>query len=245
VEDRVNGIWGSLARTTTHRFSVWKFNWIVNHRILAALERTRGHARGVLLDVGCGDKAFARLFAGRIDRYLGVDLPSSSYPIHPDLFARAEALPLPDASVDTVLGISIMTYVPDPMRVLEEVRRVLRPDGRLLMEFPQMAALNDEPNDYFRFTRFGADSLLERAGFEPIEHVEMGGLWTAVGLQLIAGLNRINRGPWRLLTELPVRALYVSVQVFFAFLDRVFFTRRWVLAHLVVARPAPSDRPRG
>lgn len=244
MEERVSGPWTALARTPTRRFSFWKFNWIINHRILGALDRTRGYARGVLVDIGCGDKVFARQLEGRLERYVGVDLPTSSYPIHPDVFARAEALPLRDASVDTVLGISIMTYVADPARVLAEARRVLRPDGHLLLEFPQMAALNDEPHDYFRFTRYAADELLARAGLETVEHLELGGLWSAVCLQLLAVLNRINRGPWRVLTELPVRALYVVLQLGFALLDRLFFTRRWVLAHWVVARPARDARPR-
>jgi SAM-dependent methyltransferase len=238
VEDFVSDPWAGLARTRMRPWSFWKFNWIVNHQILAALRRVRGYARGTLVDVGCGEKAFAHGLGESVTRYVGVDLPSSSYPIRPDLFARGERLPFRDASADTVLGLSIMTYVPEPLRLLEEARRILRPDGHLVMEFPQMAALNDEPDDYFRFTRYGAAWLLGRAGFEVVEVVTVGGLWTAVALQILAVLNRWNRGPWRVLTELPVRLLYVVVQLVCAALDRWFFAPRWVLAHLVVARVA-------
>ncbi len=230
--------WGALTRTRTGKWSVWKYNWLANHKIIRALERARAHARGVLLDVGCGSRPFAWLFADRVERYLGTDLPGSVFlgGAPPDAYARAEELPLRDHSVDTVLGLSMLTYLPEPQRMLGEASRVLKPGGVLLLEFTQMAPLHDPPHDYYRFTRYGAEWLLRRAGFEPIEFIPIGGLMSRVGLSAIAVLNRLNRGPTRVLTEIPVRVLYVVVQVLFELLDRVFFTRGEVLAHLVVAR---------
>jgi len=66
--------------------------------------------------------------------------------------------------------------------------------------------------------------------------VPVGGLWARVGLSTIAALNRINRGPTRVLTEIPVRLLYIVLQVSFEILDRVFFDPREVLANIVVAK---------
>jgi ubiquinone/menaquinone biosynthesis C-methylase UbiE len=43
----------------------------------------------------------------------------------------AEALPAPDASVDAVVASLVLCSVTDPMQALAEVRRVLRPGGRL------------------------------------------------------------------------------------------------------------------
>ena len=47
--------------------------------------------------------------------------------------AAGDALPLPDASVDTVVATLVLCSVPDPAAVLAEVRRVLAPGGRLLL----------------------------------------------------------------------------------------------------------------
>jgi ubiquinone/menaquinone biosynthesis C-methylase UbiE len=47
--------------------------------------------------------------------------------------APAEALPLGDASVDTVVSILVLCSVPDQAAVLAEAKRVLRPGGRLLL----------------------------------------------------------------------------------------------------------------
>ena len=235
---RLSGEWAALARTPTGRWSVWKFNWLANHKLIRALERARVHARGALLDVGCGSKPFAPLFASRVTRYLGTDLAGSPYlgGARLDAFARAESLPVRDAAVDTVLALSMITYLPEPGAMLDEARRVLRPGGALIVEFAQMAPVAGAPHDYFRFTRYGARHLLERAGFEVVDVIPIGGLWARVGLSLIAGLNRFNRGPTRVITELPVRALYVLLQLFFELLDRLFTDPGEVLAHLVVAK---------
>jgi SAM-dependent methyltransferase len=46
--------------------------------------------------------------------------------------APAERLPFPDGSADTVVATLVLCSVDDPARALAEVRRVLRPGGRLL-----------------------------------------------------------------------------------------------------------------
>ena len=46
--------------------------------------------------------------------------------------AEAAALPFPDASVDTVVSTLVLCTVPDPEAVVAELRRVLRPGGRLV-----------------------------------------------------------------------------------------------------------------
>ena len=237
----MSGMWGRLAGGSTGRWSVWKFNWLANHKILRALERARDHARGDLLDIGCGSKPFAPVFEGRVRRYWGTDLTASRYlgGARLDAFASAEAQPFRDASFDTVLGLSMITYLPEPLRFLREAHRVLRPGGMLLLECTQMVPLHDEPHDYFRYTRYGAAYLLAQAGFEPVAFLPIGGLWSRVGLTMIAGLNRVNRGPTRILTELPVRLLYVVIQSLAELMDRLFGDEREVLAHLAIARRRP------
>lgn len=233
-----------MAGTRKSAWAFWKFNWLANRAVVRGLEAARSHARGTLVDVGCGTRPFEWVLAGRVERYFGTDLPSSVYLAGrpPHAYARAEAQPIRSGSVDTVLGLSMLTCLPEPQRMVDEAYRMLRPGGTLLLEFTQMAPLHDEPHDYFRFTRLGARRMLERAGFEPLEYIPLGGLWARVGLSLIAPLNRLNRGPARLLTELPVRLLYVVIQLTCFALDRLFPDPRQVLGHLVVARKPVEPR---
>jgi ubiquinone/menaquinone biosynthesis C-methylase UbiE len=63
--------------------------------------------------------------------------------------AQAEALPFEDDSFDTVVGTLVFCTIGDPSRALDEVRRVLRPDGSLLFlehvrsESPRLARWQD------------------------------------------------------------------------------------------------------
>lgn len=225
-------------RVPAGRWSVWKFNWLAHHKLMAEIERVRHHARGVMLDIGCGSRSYQPLFAGQVERYVGVDLASGPYlgVVRPDVYGRCEALPIRDGAVDTALALSIMNYLPEPARMVCEAWRVLRPGGILIAEFTQMRPHDLALHDYFRYTREGAAWLLEHAGFEILESRPIGGLMARVGLSAIAALNRINRGPTRVLTEIPVRLLYVLIQAGFEALDRLLFDPRECLGHLVVAR---------
>jgi SAM-dependent methyltransferase len=225
-------------RPPAGRWSVWKFNWLAHHKLMAAVERARPHARGVMLDIGCGSRAYQPLFADRVARYVGLDLPSGPYlgAARPDVVGRCEALPIRTGGVDTALAISVMNYLPEPARLAEEAFRVLRPGGILIVEFTQMRPHDPALHDYYRFTREGAAWLLERAGFEILDSRPIGGLMARVGLSAIGALNRINRGPARLVTEIPVRLLYVLIQVVFEVLDRLLSDPRECLGHLVAAR---------
>ena len=231
-------VWARDTRGATGRWSFWKFNWLANHKLIRALDRLAPHARGTLLDVGCGSMPFAASFRGRVGRTVGVDLPGSHdfWGARPHVFADGARLPFRDGAFDTVLAVSLLNYLAEPDGVIAEARRVLRPGGVAIVEFPQMLPLDDEDPDYFRFTRHGAELLLRRNGFEPLEVVPVGSLPARVGLSTIAALRRINRGPTRVLTELPVRLAYVVIQLGAEALDRLLFNPDEVLAHVVAAR---------
>src|SRR5262245_44893693 len=149
----------------------------------------------MLLDVGCGSRPFAYLLDRQVTHYLGTDL-SASPSIEdrpPDAFARAEALPFKTGSLDTVLGISMLNYLAEPIRMLEESHRVLRPGGVLILEFPQHPLRYDLP-DRSLFSRSDAEQMLARTGFVPFQVIPIGGPMARMGLAAIARLNDLNRG---------------------------------------------------
>jgi ubiquinone/menaquinone biosynthesis C-methylase UbiE len=65
--------------------------------------------------------------ARRLDE-LAYEADRNGHPA-PPLAAKAENIPLPDSSVDAVLGTMVLCSVTDTDRVLAEVRRVLKPGG--------------------------------------------------------------------------------------------------------------------
>ncbi len=104
---------------------------------------------GAVLDVACGSAPmFDRL---EHDSYLGVDLSSAELDLArargrgPVVMVDARRLPLPDASVDTVvcsMGLMLVQPVED---AVQEIARVLRPGGRFALLLPSLGpvALRD------------------------------------------------------------------------------------------------------
>jgi ubiquinone/menaquinone biosynthesis C-methylase UbiE len=96
-------------------------------------------ARGLTLDVGCGTGRSLPLF-GAGARVIGLDPARESLararrraPRAPLVQGSAEALPFRAGVFDTVVSSLVFCSVPDQARGLGEVKRVLRPDGRLRM----------------------------------------------------------------------------------------------------------------
>jgi len=99
-------------------------------------------ARGAVLEIGGGTGAnlvhyrdVDRVTIAEPDPFMrsriGPKLQDSRVPVEVSS-AGAEALPFPDGSFDTVVSTLVLCTVPDQEAVLEEIRRVLRPGGRLL-----------------------------------------------------------------------------------------------------------------
>jgi SAM-dependent methyltransferase len=97
-----------------------------------------------------------RLFPGKA--YVGVDVrPGPGV----DCIADVEHLPQDDASVGTVVAMSTFEHVPRFWRGFEEIHRVLRPDGALLVSCPFYFYIHCFPSDYWRFTPQALEVLLE------------------------------------------------------------------------------------
>lgn len=127
-------------------------------------EARRAHAElGTfrLLDVGCGDKPYAPLFAPYVSAHVGVDAVENP---HAELQGPVEALPVGDGTYDVVLCSQVLEHVEDPARAVSELGRVLRSGGRLLLTTHGVYYYHPLPGDYWRWTHAGLEKVLRDNG---------------------------------------------------------------------------------
>jgi len=114
------------------------------HRVLLlddAMLGLCGDVSGLnVLDVGCGEGRFCRMLGERGGRLTGIDptaeLIAEARRRQTDAtfhVAKAEALPLADASVDLAVSYLSLLDIPDFRTAIFEMRRVLRPGGRCVV----------------------------------------------------------------------------------------------------------------
>lgn len=131
--------------------------------------------RGVVVDLGCGEKPYRELIPA--DIYIGLDMPVSGHADElksPDIYFDGRHLPLRDAVADCVIATEVFEHVFDLPALLEEIRRVLKPGGRLFFTCPFCWNEHEVPYDFARYTRFALHSLLSDAGFQVVAQEKIG-----------------------------------------------------------------------
>jgi len=87
-----------------------------------------------VLDVGCGEREFSDTVCEACERYIGLEYPASraamGRPLNPpEVYGDASDLPFDSDRFDTVLCLCVLEHVVNPIRVLEECKRVVKPGG--------------------------------------------------------------------------------------------------------------------
>lgn len=159
-----------------------------------------GRDDGAVLDLGAGRKPYAHLYEPHFKRSFAVDIGARTEGI--DLIEDASQLPFPDETFGCVICTEVLEHLPNPLEVLQEIRRVLKPSGALFLTTPLMYGLHEAPHDYYRYTPWALEDLGSRAGLEV--SVSYRGDWLGTVLALLLWpvskvLGRNNPLRWPLL----------------------------------------------
>lgn len=138
--------------------------YLVTVMLENSLRRCASYVRGVTLDVGCGHRPYEKTFFCGATRYVGTDYLSDRS--CPDVIASAVNIPFADASFDTVVSTEVLEHLPEPLRALSEMQRVLKPGGHLILSTPMYWPRHEVPYDFFRYPYDGMLHLVSTSGFE-------------------------------------------------------------------------------
>lgn len=209
--------------------SIFGYRWLIGRDLLPAIDRFAKLSKGVMLDIGCGDKPYEKIFLPNVNSYIGIDLPRLASKA--DMYSDALHLPFKDKSIDSCLSIWVLDDLAEPKSFFAEVARVLKPNGLWMMVECQNFPIHNPPWDYYRFTKYGLAYLAENAGFKVEEIKPMGGFWAAIGVLLVTSYLRSYIARF---LKFSVRILYAALNLLFYTLDRLHFVERATYGYCVL-----------
>ena len=159
-----------------------------------------------MLDLGCGNAWLASHFPD----YVGLDASPEAVAAAAErdrevrLWDAADPVPQPDASFDVVVMKDLLEHVPDPVQVVREALRVLRPGGRALATSPDAQRwVWDDYTHRRPFTRKAYRLLFADQGFE-VERATYESVMPGIGI--VSGRTGRHQRPPLLaaLAQLPI-----------------------------------------
>ena len=140
------------------------------------------YAGGKLLDIGCGDMPYKDVIMSKVSCYDTFDVEKRTEGVTFIGDIQNMAM-ISDGSYDSAVCFEVLEHIQHPAKALSEIFRILKPGAHLILSIPHLSRLHEEPNDYFRYTKYGIRLLLENAGFKIIEINVRGGIFSFLGHQ--------------------------------------------------------------
>ncbi len=176
--------WFEPAGTAADRLEeAWRRLVLTDHVefVRGALQRAGGD--GLVLDVGCGGGLFVRLLRERGIRAVGLDVSPRAAALAwranaaPVICGTLRDVPLTEGSCAAVTMFHVLEHLEDPTEYLDVAYRLLRPDGRLIVQTPNVASWQflllgenwsglDVPRHLINFRSSDLEYLLSCCGFE-------------------------------------------------------------------------------
>ena len=123
-----------------------------------------------LLDLGCGLKPFQDIYKHCVNYSIGMDVPTTPHGKSCiDVGAIGTKLPFKNETFDIVICTEVMEHVAEPKQLLYEARRVLRPNGILIVTTPFLVPVHESPYDFYRYTNHGLEYLIKQSELHLVE----------------------------------------------------------------------------
>lgn len=199
---------------------------------------------GDLLDIGCGSKPYAHLFTN-VDKYVGMDIEVSGHDHSSseiDVYYDGDNIPFEEQSFDTVVSFETFEHVFNLDDLLDEVHRVIKPDGKLMFSIPFCWPEHEQPYDFGRYTSFGIVAKLNSRGFD-VEYMRKSGDFVAAVSQLWVEYFRSQFLPRYLPLRLALHLLLILPMILLSKIMMVILPKRYeyYFGLVIVARRVEID----
>jgi SAM-dependent methyltransferase len=150
---------------------------------IVTIPALRAHLHGKLIDIGCGDMPFKALIEELVIQYDSIDIERRVSDVK--YVGNIQDMNMIDNDrYDSALCLEVLEHVQDPFKAISEIHRILKKGGKLVCSVPHLSRLHEEPNDYYRYTKYGLRYLFENSGFHVISIEPSGGIFCFLGHQI-------------------------------------------------------------
>lgn len=144
--------------------------YIARRALWKEISQLGKNIHGKTLDIGCGSKPYEKCFLS--SEYIGLEIDNTiNREIKKiDVFYDGKKIPFDNETFDSAVCFQVLEHVFEPHEFLNEINRILKPNGKLLLTVPFVWDEHEQPFDYARYSSFGLKHLLEKHNFEILEH---------------------------------------------------------------------------
>lgn len=204
------------VREILSKSPVFSFNQIFRDRWVDAQAAVLP-AGSRVLDVGAGSCPYRHLFDHCEYRTQDVSLLHADQLRYGgygqiDYVGDATAIPSPDREFDVVLCTEMLEHHPEPIRVVKELARILKPGGVLLLTAPLGSGIHQEPYHFYGgYTPYWYEKFLGEAGFEGLSIQPNGGFFRFFGQESLRYLQL--SAPWKIPSGILIKVLWAPFWV--------------------------------
>ncbi len=202
--------------------------------------------QGNILDVGCGEMPYKSIFYN--SNYYGIDFKNfSKYKeikgTQPDYFFDSNyledfKLPFKNEEFDNVFSFQVLEHHKNPQIFLQELNRVIKKDGMVMVSCPFIEGIHESPHDYQRYTKFGLEEIFHKNGFKVEKIFSQGKFFSVIYFLFSEMLNSLaSRSKLHyFLTSIIYLLLFLPIQYLAIISDKLVKTDAFVITYLVVAK---------
>jgi SAM-dependent methyltransferase len=204
--------------------------FLIRYPLFKAIQHFAPKLKGKLMDFGCGSKPYKNIF--NVDSYTGVDIKKSGHNhLHSnvDVFYTGNKLPFESETFDSIFSSEVLEHLFQPDELLNELNRVLKPGGKLLITAPFAWNEHEMPYDYARYSSAGIRHLLIKNGFQIVEFTKTGNfirvlfqLWALYFFELGNKAGKAGVAAMMILI-IPLNLLAVMLAPFFPVNQSMYF----------------------
>jgi SAM-dependent methyltransferase len=153
---------------------LFAFN-LVNRDRWVAQQAATLPAGARVLDMGAGSCPYRPLFAHcryQSQDFAGLDGEQLRHGAYGQIDYRCDiaSVPVADGEFDAILCTEVLEHVREPVKVVQEMARILKPGGRLMLTAPLGSGIHQEPYHYYGgYTPYWYHDFLGAAGFAEIK----------------------------------------------------------------------------